>query len=293
MKADLVDAQNQTRISVLTYHQIADDGVQPPDSTFARDYTYRSDFAAQMRYLAAEGFTAVTHEEVYHWLMGQQPLPKKPIMITFDDGRLNVLENAFPILASLGWRASVYVITALASGQPIQSHALDVLGMTWDHLKVLRDAGWTIGSHTRNHLYLKETRSGRVCEEQLIEELEGSRQDIEMNLSITPICFAYPGGQWDRHSESLVAQVYRSARLWTWHGRYAYCTNHTNPYRLPSMNISFHLPFKDFQRLVQRSHPSYQYQKSLGWNGQPRQHLLHRACLHLIRVARRTFRQTT
>jgi peptidoglycan/xylan/chitin deacetylase (PgdA/CDA1 family) len=274
-------------IPILTYHQVADNGVQPPDSIFARDYTYRSDFVAQMQYLAASGFTAVTHEDVYHWLMRQQPLPDRPIMITFDDGRLNVLENAFPVLASLGWKASVYVITALASGQPARGHALDVPSMTWDHLKVLRNAGWTIGSHTRNHLYLKGPQWSQGHDEQLLDELEGSRYDIEMNLGITPICFAYPGGKWDRHSERLVTRVYRSARLWAWCGQYAYCTYQTHPYRLPSMNISFHLPFEDFQRLVQRSHPSYWYQKDLDWDGQPRRRLIQRAFLRLVRITRR------
>ena len=281
------------KIPILTYHQVAEDNVRSPDSTCARDYTYRSDFIAQMECLAAKGFTPVTHEEVYHWLTGQPSLPDRPIMITFDDGRLNVLENAFPVLASLGWRATVYVITALASGRSARGHALDVPSMTWDHLKVLRDAGWTIGSHTRNHLYLKGTQWGQGRDEQLLEELGGSRHDIETNLGITPICFAYPGGQWDKRSEGSVRRVYHSARLWTWRGRHAYCTSHTHPYRLPSMNISFHLPFEDFQRLVQCSHPSYQYQKDLDWNGQPRRHLLHRVCRRLVRTARQAFRQAT
>ena len=33
----------------------------------------------------------------------------------------------------------------------------------------------------------------------------------------------------------------------------------THPYRLPTMNINYHLPFDDFKRLVDGTEPQYAY----------------------------------
>ena len=44
-----------------------------------------------------------------------------------------------------------------------------------------------------------------------------------------------------------------------YYGKAEYITNHINRYRLPTMNISYLLPFEDFQRLVLRTDPDYEY----------------------------------
>jgi hypothetical protein len=124
-----------------------------------------------------------------------------------------------------------------------------------------------IGSHTRNHLYLKGAQWGRETNVELLYELLASRREIERNLGVIPQYFAYPGGLWSPLAEKLVARVYRSARSWIWRGKYPYCDRHTNPYRLPGMNISFHLSFEDFKKLVNYTEPSYQYQWDNNWIG--------------------------
>jgi len=57
----------------------------------------------------------------------------------------------------------------------------------------------------------------------------------------------------------MVKQVFDSARLFTAQGRAEYVTSKTDPYRLPTMNINHLLPFEDFQRLVLRTDPEYEY----------------------------------
>jgi peptidoglycan/xylan/chitin deacetylase (PgdA/CDA1 family) len=64
-------------------------------------------------------------------------------VITFDDGNLSDHDIALPALTKLGLRAHFFVLTGRI-GQP---GALDV-----EHIRALRDAGMTIGSHGIDHV---------------------------------------------------------------------------------------------------------------------------------------------
>jgi hypothetical protein len=70
--------------------------------------------------------------------------------------------------------------------------------MTWEMLAEMRDAGMTIGSHTKRHAFLANEGESRVQ-----EETGGSRSDLERRLGIKVRTFAYPGG-------SFTASVVRS-----------------------------------------------------------------------------------
>ena len=93
-----------TGIPVLNYHQIND-----------RDHNALtvpvSEFEREMAYLKAEGYTAITPEQLSNHLKYGSPLPPKPVMITFDDGYRDNYTNAFPILKKYGFTASIFLIS--------------------------------------------------------------------------------------------------------------------------------------------------------------------------------------
>jgi peptidoglycan/xylan/chitin deacetylase (PgdA/CDA1 family) len=60
----------------------------------------------------------------------------------------------------------------------------------WGQLKEMLDAGWTVGSHTRTHRAVAQVR-----DEERRSELEGSRQDLERELGLRNIHFAFPYGE--------------------------------------------------------------------------------------------------
>jgi len=65
--------------------------------------------------------------------------------------------------------------------------------ITWEMLSEMRRAGFTIGSHTRSHALLTQESRAKV-----LEEIRGSRQELERRLGGTAEHFAYPGGRFDR-----------------------------------------------------------------------------------------------
>lgn len=67
-------------------------------------------FREQMKALAAKGYTAVTVPEYIDYLKGRGRLPDKPILITFDDGRIDAFQNGDPVLKETGMRATMFLI---------------------------------------------------------------------------------------------------------------------------------------------------------------------------------------
>ena len=62
--------------------------------------------------------------------------------------------------------------------------------LNWAQLQEMSRGGITIGSHTKTHVSLPVESAETVT-----EELEGSRQELELRLGVPVVHFAYPGGQ--------------------------------------------------------------------------------------------------
>ena len=142
-------------------------------------------FRSQLATLADRGYRGVTFSDA---VSGRAQ--GRYVAVTFDDGYRSVLELARPILDELGWPATVFVPTDFAGhDRPMQwpgidewvggPHERELLPLSWDQLRELRDHGWEIGSHTCSHPLLTSlddeplraelVESKRVCERELGE----------------------------------------------------------------------------------------------------------------------------
>jgi len=181
-------------VPILMYHRI--DVLRPTLPTITRSLTVApDDFAAQMRWLRAHGYHAITQQQLYAGLEQGKRLPAKPIVITFDDGYRDVLANAAPLLARLRMPATAYVITARISGP-------DVSFLSWAQLHALEQNGVEIGSHTVHHAELP-----RLSDPEALQELIQSRLALERHLGHPVQWFAYPAGRFDQRTEGLVRQA--------------------------------------------------------------------------------------
>ena len=98
------------RLTVLAYHRITNHRESGFD-LFAPNVSATPDgFAAQMDYVKHH-FNVVSVDNVVSWLKGGSPLPANPLLITFDDGYLDNLENAFPVLQQHGFPAVIFLAT--------------------------------------------------------------------------------------------------------------------------------------------------------------------------------------
>jgi peptidoglycan/xylan/chitin deacetylase (PgdA/CDA1 family) len=184
-------------LPILMYHRI--DLLRPSLPEITRRLTVTPvEFRDQMVWLKRNGFHAVSQLQAFLALERGARLPRKPVMITFDDGYRDVLRYASPVLERLRMPATEYVITGRTSGP-------DPSFLTWGNLRVLERRGITIGSHTVTHRPLTWLTSA-----QAFAELRDSRGALERHLGHPVDWFAYPFGD---ENASVVALARKAGYL--------------------------------------------------------------------------------
>lgn len=160
-------------VPILLYHHIA----EPPNDN--RYFVSPEMFQQQMEGLVASGYTTISMATLVQVMDQGGPLPARPIVITFDDGNLDVFQNAFPVMKALGFTGTVYIVTKSLA---------DPKYMGVDVLKTLVQAGWEVGSHTYSHSDLTKSKEG------LKAELYQSRQDLQKVVGVPVTSISYPFG---------------------------------------------------------------------------------------------------
>ena len=166
---------------VLMYHHI-----YKYDTTcdLAKElYIEPETFSKQMDFLLKHKYTPITLEELSKsYKDGYFKLPKKAVLITFDDGWIDNYTNAFRILKEKNIKANIFV-----SCNYIEQKNC----MSWNQLLEMKNSGLiSFGSHTINHPKDIQT----LNDTDILKELKESKHELEEKLNITIDCFAYPSG---------------------------------------------------------------------------------------------------
>ncbi len=166
----------------------------------------------QLGLLADRGYEGVTFTE---GVTGNRP--EKAVAVTFDDAYRSVLTLAAPLLARLGWPATVYVPTDHAGTEgPMSWPGIDqwlggpfeqeLIAMSWDELRGLAAVGWEVGSHTCSHPHLTKLEDGA-----LEHELRHSKALCEERLERPCASIAYPYGDHDARVAAAAREAGYSA----------------------------------------------------------------------------------
>jgi peptidoglycan/xylan/chitin deacetylase (PgdA/CDA1 family) len=178
-------------LRVLCYHQINPDGP-------GRFTVTPQQLDAQLRYLIREGFTFIHARD----LVSDRTLPERPLLLTFDDGYLDNLEHAQPVLRRHGAKATIFIVTAYA-GDRAQWNADGAALMSPRQLRELDPNLVELALHSHWHRAFG-TLSADEIEDDLQRNLAFFR---EHDLSMTPV-LAYPYGSRPRPAlESLMARL--------------------------------------------------------------------------------------
>ena len=186
-------------IPILLYHSVAD---QPADNSWP--WVMSPDlFAEHLHLLRLRGYTGVTITQLVSAIRNPaHELPERAIAITFDDGYVDFIENALPLLREFGFPATLYVITRYVGRT---SRWLEDEGqgdhpmMTWGQIREAAEQGIEIGAHSQSHPEL-DILSSRMA----YQEIVGSKTELEQQLGRPVHSFAYPHGYHSRETRSLV-----------------------------------------------------------------------------------------
>lgn len=166
------------KIPVLMYHSIAYE--KGNELRIPKDK-----FRLQMKYLSDNGFTPLTLNELYSYIVFGTSLPKKPIVITLDDGYIDNYTNALPVLKEFGFKATVFMITSCID-------SVDNKYLTTKQLQEMDKAGMDIESHTVNHPELN-----KLSYENQLMELKNSKATLKKVLGREVPYLAYPYGKFN------------------------------------------------------------------------------------------------
>lgn len=199
-------------VPILMYHNIG----TPPDGARLRAlYVRIGAFGRQMLMLKLLGYRGLSMSEAMPYIRGEKT--GKVVAITFDDGYLDTLESALPILNTFGFSATCYVV----SGRTGQYNDWDAAElnvqkalMTDEQVLAWQAAGMEVGAHSRTH-----PRLTKCTDEELQTELAGSKADLEALTGAPVTQFCYPYGDLDARVAIAARSAGYSAATTTQRGR--------------------------------------------------------------------------
>jgi peptidoglycan/xylan/chitin deacetylase (PgdA/CDA1 family) len=190
---------NAPHAPILMYHALTPrSGLHPVSLSVAR-------FRQQLGLLRRLGYRSVSPVAIADALRGGPSPGWRAVAITFDDGYLDTLTVALPLLVEHGFTATCYVVTGTVGRTSEWTEPAPLMG--WDGMRAWLDAGMEIGAHSVTHPDLT-----RLNDRRLAEEVSGARQQLEDRLGIPIASFAYPYNVHDERTDAAVAAAgYRAA----------------------------------------------------------------------------------
>ncbi len=190
------------RPRVLMYHRIVDDRAL---SQTQQTCVHIHEFRKQLELIDRLGYTPITFYDYRLFQAGEIQLPKKPLILTFDDGYLDTYHLAFPLLTEFGMKAVIFALgdpsvrtNVWDAGKPGISEA----GlMEQDHIAELSDYGFEIGGHSLSHPNLASL-SAAEC----LHEVSKTKMVLETITHTEVQSFSYPYGEVSRQVKDCVAE---------------------------------------------------------------------------------------
>ncbi|MFD4974438.1 polysaccharide deacetylase family protein [Streptomyces sp. NPDC058424] len=184
-------------VPILMYHSVAH---TPNRATRALSVAPEA-FAEQMALLGDGGFTPLTTAQLVAAWRSSRPLPRRPVLITFDDGYEGVHRHALPVLAQHGFVSTLFVSTGWIRGAHDTGGGLDSM-LDWDQVRALADSGVEVGGHSHTHPQLDQ-----LGDEALGWELLRCKEIVAAELGTRPASFAYPYGYSSRRVRRAVREA--------------------------------------------------------------------------------------
>ena len=176
-------------VPILCYHRI-DDGRKG-------DYTVsKATFAAHMKILADSGYHAILPGQLYDYLVYNKSLPDKPVMITFDDSRVEHCDVAAPIMEKQGFRGVFFIMTITYNKKNY---------MTKDQIAKLEKAGHVIGLHSWDHTMVTKYKDAADWQKQVVEP----KKKLEAIVGKPVEYWAYPNGVYDHKGAQELSKYFK------------------------------------------------------------------------------------
>lgn len=181
--------QLHRRPRILLYHNV---GPVRPGTPLSLTISPKQ-FERQMQWLAKRGYAVITPSDWLRRFREGVDMPKKPVLLTFDDAYSDTAQYALPVLERYGFGAVIFVVTGRlgATNTWDEANGCGTLRlMTAEQIRQWATRGIEFGAHSRTHSNLTT-----LSPSELEAEVVGSKNDLETLLGSPIVSFAYPFGE--------------------------------------------------------------------------------------------------
>ena len=209
--------EKEVEVPIIMYHLITEKpkyigkyGVTPLEVT------------KDLQYLKENDYNTVVMQDLINFVERGKRLPKKPIVLTFDDGNYSDYKYLFPLLEEYKMKAVVAILgdvtdryTNDAADNPNGKYP----NMTWPQVKELHESGIV---EIQNHSYSLHGKGGsgnksgesvEVYHTRLTTNLQKLQEACEIHLGYMPNTFVYPLGVIGKGSQQILEDMGMKASL--------------------------------------------------------------------------------
>ncbi|WP_051348435.1 polysaccharide deacetylase family protein [Peribacillus kribbensis] len=174
-------------IPVMLYH------VVKPETDPANPYQYNlSEFKKEMAYLHQQGYRTLTMKQYFNILDHKASMPKKPILLTFDDNSSDFYQYILPVLKEYGMKATEFTVSSWINGS---------WNMTASQMLEIMDNGINIQNHSVTHSFMAD-----LSKEQQYAEVNNAAAALRDLTGQKPQAFAYPYGNYNTDTIAVLKE---------------------------------------------------------------------------------------
>lgn len=181
-------------IPILMYHKIPDQDLQSKHKIFVQ----KSNFKKHLQFFKSQGFQTLTFSDLAEFRKAKKDFkyfPRKPLVLTFDDGYVDNITNADPLLKEFDMKAQIFLL----ADTKVDSNHWDYDNdnskqefspiMPADQRTLWKKSNFEIGSHGTKH-----DRLPKMSWAEKIYELTESKNRLESEFQTQINVFAYTYG---------------------------------------------------------------------------------------------------
>ena len=202
------ERREEVRLPVLMYHEVKREDP-------GKDVILPEEMEGDLRWLQREGYTTVFMADVLAYVYEGEPLPEKPILLTFDDGYESSYRRLFPLLKQYGAKAVICVIGRSADEfSLLPENGGPYVHAAWKELLEMRDSGLVELQHHSYDLHREtggETGCGRrwgedglAYELRIRRDADRLQEELYRRTGSPASTFAYPYGLYTRELEGIL-----------------------------------------------------------------------------------------
>ena len=206
----VVSQQNGAKLPIIMYHQLT-----KSESRAGKYVLTLEQFEKDLKFLKKNGYETVTVNQIIKFTQGEEELPEKAVLLTFDDGCETLYSYAMPLLKEYGFNAVGFAVGVLAdSYTELDDHNLNYSCLNWSEIKELCDGGivdiqshsYDLHKNTANRSGAKK-KKGETLEqyrEFLLADVSKMKERMIKYTGREPVAFAYPFGSYSSESADIL-----------------------------------------------------------------------------------------